>query len=439
MDHPNTGKMMVKLNKIPELSNRSLEYKQQLAVELTSPELLKRRFGHLLDAGKHFESEISRDENIPFANSIQRRDHHQKMKQKIATACNFPVRLSLQRIPEEKLPLAHTFTLLLKFEYGPFHAALIISDVTIEWGRASIAEPRFEPRTEADFQALVGDDGEWKSREDNFIRQMSMANRHGSSIEKLEVLHKSMAEKTEMIDRLVDVIATYNRQKEYNVFTCNCQHFARDAMAALGIVKPVRFEGLLQMRFEQLKRGKVRVPKELKTHDNLDTYVTAFINELDRPDMEYLLCLYFSLHLLEIEESEDRNNWKCTIATCMCAELDRAITESSIALKPNQLASQALTEPAVEVQAENSTTRQASIEPVVEIRAESNTSQVSIESTIDVQAENSAFNQTIVPEGMFGGACDSSKKKLECSLANMEMVDVEMTDELHAVKVQYAN
>lgn len=414
MENLNTGKMMAKLSKLLQFSNRPLEERERIAVELTSPELLRMRFSHLLDAGNKFMTEISHDEKRTFLDSTQQRDHHQQMKQKMATACNLPIRLSLQRIPEQKLPLAHTFTSLLKFEYGPFHAALIISDVTVEWGRAGIAHPRFEPRTEADFLALVGDDGEWKSREDNFIRQMSMANKNGSSIERLEVLHQSMSEKTQMIDRLVNVIAAYNRNKEFNVFTSNCQHFARDAMAALGIVKPVRFEGLLQQRFEQLKRGTVQVPRELKTHDNLDAYTTAFMDELDRSNMEYLQCLYFSFHLPAIEESEDRENWRCDIATCMSAELDRAITEFSIALKPSQLASQTTATPQVELQVENTTTK-----PQVEVHG--------------------AFNQTIVPERMFGAALDSPERKIECSLAtsaNMEVVGTEMTDDLHAVKVQ---
>ncbi len=395
MEHPNTGKMMAKLSKLPQFNRRQIEEQQQIAMEFTSPDMLQMKFSHLLDAGNQFMADMSRGEENPLLNTLERKENHQKMKQRIVTACNFPIRLSLQKIPEERFPLAHTFTSMLRFEYGPFHAALIISDVTIEWGRAGIVRPRFEPRMEADFQALVGENGEWKSREDNFVRQMSMANKRGSSVEKLEVLYQSMSEKVQMISRLIDVIVDYNRNKEFNVFTCNCQHFARDAMAALGIKKPVRFEGLLQQRFEQLKRGKVRVPLELKTHDNLDAHVAAFKQELDRQDMEYLQCLYFSFHLPAIEESEDRENWKCDIATCMSAELDWSITELSITLKPSQLAS----------------TKQ------------------------EVPAKNVVFNQTIVSEGVFGATPDS---KVECSFsesANLEVIGTEVPDDLYAVKV----
>ena len=327
---------MKKLNKHHNHKDRTPEEKQELARELTNPEELKLKFSHLLDVGTNFAMHITREEENYFLNSEEFQEHHERVKQKTAQACNLPVRLSLRSIKEGKLPLIHSFTAMLKFEYGPFHASLTVDDVALSWGRESIVEPRFDFRAEADFRAVVGDQGGWDVRRDDYVKRMSMADRHESKEEKFDVIYQSLSEKAQVIDRLMEVIADYNRNKEYHVFKCNCQHFVRDAMAALGIHRPLQFNGLLQQRFEQLKRGKLRVPQELKSHENVDTYVEAFKHELERQDMEYLQCLYFDFHLPAIEKSNDPDTWRCNIPTCMSEELDIMIKENCASLRPTQ-------------------------------------------------------------------------------------------------------
>lgn len=323
---------MKKLNKHPYYKSKSQEYKQRLAVELTDPEELKMKFSHLLDVGTKFAMQITREREDDFESTQEFREHHEEVKQKTAQACNLQVRLSLRSIPEGKLPLIHSFTSRLKFEYGPFHASLTIEDVTLSWGRESIVEPRFDPIAGADFQALVGDQGEWDVRRGEFVQKMSMVDRQANKEEKFNAIYQSLTEKTQMIANLVDVIADYNRNKKYHVFKCNCQHFVKDAMAALGINKPLQFDGLLQQRFEQLKKGRLRVPPELRTHENVDTHVVAFKDELERHDMEYLQCLYFDFHLPAIEESDNPDLWRCDKPTCMSEELDKMIREKSLSL-----------------------------------------------------------------------------------------------------------
>ena len=163
------------------------------------------------------------------------------------------------------------------------------------------------------------------------MKQMSMADRHKSKEDKFDVIYESMSEKSQMIDRLVDVIADYNRNKEYNMLKCNCQHFVQDAMAALSINKSLQFKGRLQQRFEQLKRGKLQVPLELQSHENVDTYVQEHKDRLERQDMEYLQCLYFDFHLPAIEESDDPD-WRCDRPECMSEELDRMIRENYVSI-----------------------------------------------------------------------------------------------------------
>ena len=132
---------MKKLNKHPKHKNKTLEEKQELAIELTDPKKLKLKFRHLLDVGtKHTTRE---KEDIS-----ELQEHKEEVKQKTAEACNLPVRLSLRSIKEGKIPFIHSITSLLKFEYGPYHASLTVGDVVLSWGLESLVEPRFDIRVE---------------------------------------------------------------------------------------------------------------------------------------------------------------------------------------------------------------------------------------------------------------------------------------------------
>ena len=325
-----TGIIMEKLKKHPQHKKKTPENKEMLAVDFTSPEKLYLLFSHLLEAGSKLAMQIAREDYKDYLHSLEINNHHQMVKHGTAQACHLPVQLSLQKLRGITPPGAHTFSSMLKFEYGPFHAAVIVGDVTIEWGRESIVEPRFDPIPETQFKANVANQGDWFQQEGLFQRQMSLADKQRNSHDKFEILWESMTEKSQIIEKLVSVIVDYNRNKTYSVFHCNCQHFVRDAMAALGITKPVQFHGKLQDHFDQLKRGKIKVPSELHTHENLDVYVTKNIQELGLQDMEYVQCLYFKVHLPAIEKSDDPDEWVCDIPTCKSAELDRLIGQHAL-------------------------------------------------------------------------------------------------------------
>ena len=321
---------MDKLKKHPNHKSRSQKELQKLAFELTNLAEIKSKFDHLLRVGNEMALEMADEDDDDLLHTMEMRAQHQRVKHDTARACHLPVQLCLQKLQVPTLPGAYTFSSLLKFEYGPLHAAVIVGDMTIEWGRESTVEPRFNPIPEAEFKANVGDQSEWLQLQGKYQMEMSLADRQRNSEEKLKILCESMAEKSQMIERLVDVIVDYNKNKNYSVFNCNCQDFVRDAMAALGIKKPVKFRGRLQSHFDQLKTGNVKVPSELHTHENIDLYVAANIQELEKQDMEYVQCLYFKAHLPAIEKSDDPDEWVCDIPTCKSAELDRLIGQRAI-------------------------------------------------------------------------------------------------------------
>ena len=296
-------------------------------MELTIPEKLQLKFRHLVKEGSQCAVNIDcEEEEDDILQSLAQ--CHRSLRQEAEKDCHLTIRLSLQSIPEEKLPLVHSFSSILMFECGPLHAFLTVDNMTLSWGREGIAEPRFDTETEDNFKTRGNNREEQGLRSDDYIPQMS-TNRQMS---KFDTVYQSLSEKAQAITRLVEVIVEYNRNKEYNVLECSCENFVQDVMIALN--RPLQFGGLLQQRFEQLKQGKLRVPLELKSH--VDLYVIAHKGKLERQDMEYLQCLYFNLHLPEIEESNNPTQWHCDIATCMSGELDRMIHPSYISLEQSQ-------------------------------------------------------------------------------------------------------
>lgn len=304
---------------------KSTREQEQLATELTTPAKIRDRFTHLLDSGKALAHEILEHDGEQL-NSFEFEVQHQKLKQDTSKICHLPIRLSLHKVRSFRTPPgAYSFAKKLKMEYGPLHAAVIVGDVVVEWGTEELVEPRHDLNYVTEFLANVADQGEWQERQEHIQAGISLADRQGDIEEKLHIVCKSMEEKSKMIDKLVDLIVEYNSSKKYHLFKCNCQHFVHEALATLGIKNPIKFEGRLQEIFEQKKKGKVKVPHDLKTHKSLDEYAKAHKHELKLQDLEYLQCLYFKEHLPKIERSGDPEEWVCGLPSCMSNELDDLI------------------------------------------------------------------------------------------------------------------
>ena len=331
------SKTLKKLKSHPDHKAKTTLELEQLAIELTTPETVRRRFAPLLEAGQAVVWKLAEEDDEDLLHSLEFEAQHERMKQDTTKAVQLPVKLSLQKLRNVPTPsVAYSFAALLKFEYGPLHSAVIVGNVLIEWGREGIVEPRPCDHMVSEFQANCASLGEWSGRVKDIQTEMSLANRQRNTEKKIDILCKSLEEKGKMIDKLVDVIIDYNRNKQYHVFKCNCQDFARDALAALGIKKPVEFSGKLQKRFMELKKGKIKVEAQLETHENLDAYVEREKDELSRHDLEYLQCLYFNFHLPAIEKSYNPEAWVCDIPTCRSAELDTLIRERQLSAATQQ-------------------------------------------------------------------------------------------------------
>ncbi len=329
-----TSVVLEKLKRHPGYKDQDIseEILIQLAKKLSDPEEIKMDFSYLLDSFQRIISKTGKERELDLdLTSLETESMVRKEEESLTRAMQIPVKLILRKLRHRRPPLANRLSQLLRFEYGPFHSTLQIGEITIEWGNENLVIPSMVPLLPGVFQAQVSNQSEWCEKTRTYSEAIGQAEMQRNREEKFDVVFTSMSEKLQMIDRLIDVIVSYNCEKTYNVFTCNCQHFTRDCLSALGYKDTLRFTGKLSDYLQQLKSGKLTVPEEYSTHENLDMYVIENLDGLTWPDMEYLLCQYFKYHLPSMESMGDRDldDWTCTIATCQSEELDSRVRDKS--------------------------------------------------------------------------------------------------------------
>lgn len=323
-----------KVKKHPFYAQRSLKSQQSLAKDLIDPAKVKERFAHLLDFDQYVSS-IEESDKCELTHTLEfdKRREHQKID--AALAAYLPVKLILAKLRRGAPSVANRFTTLLRFEFGPLHAGLVVGDVCIEWDDSSLVIPMPVPDNPGDFQARVDSGASWQDSARKVVKDMSIANRQGMETpEKLGIIYNYRDQKERLIDDLVDLIVQYNKSKKYALFRCNCQDFVKDALSVLRIQKrALKFTGNLGNYFESLKRGVV-ADHEFETHNQLDEYVKANSRTLDKREKEYLLCLYFQFHSAECKRlsQEEMDEWVCPMQSCKCEELDRQIDRDALVL-----------------------------------------------------------------------------------------------------------
>lgn len=332
VDYKGETFILQKVKNHPELKDLTEEQQMIKAIQLTSHEDIRCQFSYLLETGSKLILEAARDdqEDDEFLHTMELRMAHQRAKQDTVQACHLPVKLILSQLRRGRPPLANTWSSLFKFKYGPLHSALQVGEVLIEWGRESLVIPKYEPILPSrQLQFYVHGQGEWRETVGQFVQEMSLADRRRTTEEKVDVLYRSVTEKTRLIENLIDVIVKYNREKKYDLFKCNCQHFVGEAMAALGIKETPQFSGKLSEYYELLKQGKTKMP-EFQDHESVDRYVVENFDQLTQHDMEFLLCQYFQHHSADMAQADDIDVWKCTLATCQSDKLEDRIKQNSL-------------------------------------------------------------------------------------------------------------
>ena len=328
--------ILEKLRHHAEYTQRSEEELRELAYNLTDFDSVFRRFHHLL--GPVVDKAIDEaliDYRAVFTHSQEIEMAHRRAKHELARVFHLPVKLFLSRL-RQTIPMYSIAGKVSNFflEYGALHAGLVVGNIRIEWGQESIVEALPEDDIPSDdFVATVQNKGELGQGAAETCKKFSLANRERCTDEKIKLIINTAEKKKEVLSNLVQVITNYNLKRKYDLFSCNCQHFVRDALAALGINEPPRFSGQLRDYLEHLKQGKMEVPEDFQNHATLDAYVKqqlqAAPGALNQHDMEYLLLHYYRLHLNSMPENDDIDEWECDVPTCKYEHLaDRVDHES---------------------------------------------------------------------------------------------------------------
>ena len=317
--------------------SKSEEELETISFSLTNQAELLKNFQHLLNLKYVGQVVVDLSQDTSDSQSqcdlVERETAHKQMEQVVARICHLPIKLCLSKVQRYTPPLAHTFSSLLRYEFGPLHASLQVGDVSIEWESENLVVPSYTSPKETLFVAHVHDQGEWFEESRQLVKEMCLADRSGNRKRKIEILNDALQRKDRLLKKLANVIVDYNLNKKYNFYSCSGHHFVLDCLAVLGIKSPPKFSGQLNEHYQKLKRGKACIAKEIQTHKQLDMHVSKELSDVSLTllDAEYLLCQYFQFHLASTEAVKDEVK-RCSLPNCQRDTLEKWIKEHSVLL-----------------------------------------------------------------------------------------------------------
>ena len=338
--------ILEKLKTHAEFEHKSEEELRQLADELTNFDKVLRRFSHLLEpvVDRAIDGALA-DHRVVFTHSQEEEMAHKRAKRDLACVIYLPIQLFLSRL-KQHVPYSVAGRIFNFFlEYGALHAGLVVGNVRIEWGQEGIVDPQHEDDIPEDefIGSIHPSQGHLAQVAVEINHQFSLADREQRIDDKIQLIINTAKKKKEVLGSLVRVITSYNLERKYDLFSCNCQHFVRDALAALGINEPPRFSGQLRDYLEHLKRGRIEVPENFQNHATLDAYVEqqlrAAPGALDQHDMEYLLLHYYRLHMISMP-MDASDKWQCDVPSCKYEHLAERVNREallSIQMPPRQV------------------------------------------------------------------------------------------------------
>ena len=217
------------------------------------------------------------------------------------------------------------------FEYGAFHAAIIIGDIVLEWNDSNLVIPRHQSHSQWIFRGSVHSHKEGSMQgvlgEPVPVRASREETEEGFAriIDNLE--HIRM-EKEVLVDVLVEVAVCYNTKHEYGILSNNCQHFVKDCLKVIGSSRDsTPFEGKVKVLVDHLTREGVNstVTDDFATHEELDAYIDTHFSEMTVADLEYCICLYHLFHAFD-DVSE------CPKPSCKADHLQKTLTQKRTTL-----------------------------------------------------------------------------------------------------------
>ena len=320
---PEDSKVLCVITKLKKLYPEKNEDEViELAKVLADPEEIEKKyFHHIVKKLKDRRTDAKEDATLAkeewFGNKRERDYAKERLAASMKYAKNIEVKLLWLELEQNMLikTLANNICPLLRgaaFAYGPFHVALQVDDVRIEWDDSSVIIPHQTNPQSIIFAAKVGEPQELpRSLEDSLSNTgiASIANEVSCTAEN----------KLLLIQQLCVVIASFNTKKEYALFSSNCQHFAMEVLRYLQVDK----EEIPQI-FEERSKALAAIviacsknPKlvEFNSHRELHRYVIENSETLSTESLEFCRLHYLLFHAMGAK-CPNKDAWRCKQDEC---------------------------------------------------------------------------------------------------------------------------
>lgn len=320
-------------NELQELAE-SLSYKDKFKERYFDP--LMRRADVAIRTTVE-EADTFVEGNYP--NAKTRRDSLRRIQSGYDQVWSLRVELLLFELKDEylKQELARFFHKYVRTcTYGPFHAALKIGNLVLDWDESSLVIPYVvqsrdiqasSQQNDVMKRTLVfrGDLHVIEPCEENKIdipTQGGAMATAGAFNEPMNHLLDITEEKVRLLDKLAEVMVFFNNKQSYGVLSNNCQHFVTEVLKALGHqTQADQFQGKIQDFFNVIlvKRGMTGPGAEFNTHVELDDYVRENVDTMTHEDLEFCHCHYLLFHAWSTRFNKPA--WSCTRDTCQADQV----------------------------------------------------------------------------------------------------------------------
>ena len=256
-------------------------------------------------------------------------DGQERMEEAVARVHRMQISLLLYEAGDEnfKAKMLGGFKRFVpEFTYGPYHAAIQIGNIVLDWDDSSLVIPRQITASLSSLREkatnLIFHGNVHRAREGDVLPRVEHRFRPGAEeaasdfTKQVNIVLDLSIEKNVMINELASLIEKYNTKYYYGIFSCNCQRFVKEVLEVMGISKHAdTFHGRLRKHEEiLLKRGTHQV-MEFNTHAMVDDYVRKHKDNLSEEDAEFCMCHYLLFHCWG-KKHPSREAWKCDPSTC---------------------------------------------------------------------------------------------------------------------------
>lgn len=324
-----------KVKKHPDFKEQSENSIREAAENFIDPEYFKNLFSQFseeqfVDSAFKVGDEA---EAGPLADGEEAEAAALRSSRRLKDVCDIEIKLCLSRLDVWSQTAAAKFASLLEAQYGATHAALLIGNrragyLSFEWDCSSLVIPQFYETPECVFMARIH--SQFDTVHDQLDGQMQTAGRHLNYNDQVDLLFEATAIKSQLFDKLIEIVLRFNKYFYFHTFSRNCQHFVTDALKAMNIRNPHNFTGRLKDYFEQLKKGLPKKPPSFRSHSELDAHVQSSIGGATPHDMEYFLCVYFHFHFASRSQSGNPSEWRCEVESCQMTNVEQRISRTNL-------------------------------------------------------------------------------------------------------------